>query len=303
MSTINLDGVREVRATRPQAIREAALTRRRGPRVAADGRLMLVAADHPARGALGVRNDARAMESRTSLLERLVEALSRPGVDGVLGSADVLEDLLLLGALDGKAVFASMNRGGLLGSTFEMDDRFTAFDAATIDAMNFDGGKMLTRIDLSDAGTVNTLEACGRAVSELAQRDLVAMIEPFMSNRVDGRIKNDLSSDAVILSMAIAGGLGASSAFSWLKIPVVDDMERVMEATTLPTLLLGGDPTAAPDETYAKWEAAVAQPGVLGLVVGRALLYPQDGDVTQAVDTAVSLVHATVATGQPGGGA
>ena len=303
MSTINLDGVREVRATRPQAIREAALTRRRGPRVAADGRLMLVAADHPARGALGVRNDARAMESRTSLLERLVEALSRPGVDGVLGSADVLEDLLLLGALEGKAVFASMNRGGLLGSSFEMDDRFTAFDAATIEAMNFDGGKMLTRIDLSDAGTVNTLEACGRAVSELAQRDLVAMIEPFMSNRVDGRIKNDLSSDAVILSMAIAGGLGASSAFSWLKIPVVDDMERVMEATTLPTLLLGGDPTAAPDEAYAKWEAAVAQPGVLGLVVGRALLYPQDGDVTQAVDTAVSLVHATVATGQPGGGA
>ncbi|MDE2282290.1 MAG: aldolase [Actinomycetales bacterium] len=296
MSTINLDRVREVRATRPQVIREAAQTRRRGPRVAADGRLMLVAADHPARGALGVRSESRAMESRRSLLERLVEALSRPGVDGVLGSADILEDLLLLGALEGKAVFASMNRGGLLGSSFEMDDRFTAFDAETIEAMRFDGGKMLTRINPSDAGTVSTLEACGRAVSDLARRDLVAMIEPFMSERVDGRIKNDLTSDAVTLSMAIAGGLGASSAYTWLKIPVVDDMERVMEATTLPTLLLGGDPTAAPEETYAKWATAVAQPGVLGLVVGRALLYPQDGDVTQAVDTAVSLVHANVAS-------
>ncbi len=302
MSTINLDRVREVRATRPQAIREAAQTRRRGPRVAADGRLMLVAADHPARGALGVRSESRAMESRRSLLERLVEALSRPGVDGVLGSADILEDLLLLGALEGKAVFASMNRGGLLGSSFEMDDRFTAFDAETIEAMRFDGGKMLTRINPSDAGTVSTLEACGRAVSDLARRDLVAMIEPFMSERVDGRIKNDLTSDAVTLSMAIAGGLGASSAYTWLKIPVVDDMERVMEATTLPTLLLGGDPTAAPEETYAKWATAVAQPGVLGLVVGRALLYPQDGDVTQAVDTAVSLVHANVASLNAGAG-
>jgi DhnA family fructose-bisphosphate aldolase class Ia len=68
-------------------------------------------------------------------------------------------------------------------------------------------------------------------------------------------------------------------------------MERVMTAATLPTLLLGGDPTIAPEETYAKWATAVAQPGVIGLVVGRALLYPPDGDVTAAVDTAVRLVH------------
>jgi len=295
MRTINLDVVRETRATRPHAIREAALARTRGPRVAADGRLMLVAADHPARGALGVRTEPRAMANRGELLARLVEALSRPGVDGVLGSADILEDLLLLGALEGKAVFASMNRGGLLGSSFEMDDRFTAFTPEVIKAMQFDGGKMLTRIDLDDAGTVRTLEACGTAVTELSQHDLVAMVEPFMSTRVDGRIKNDLTADAVTLSMAIASGLGASSAHTWLKIPVVDNMERVMEATTLPTLLLGGDPTSAPDETYAKWAQAVAQPGVLGLVVGRALLYPPDGDVTAAVDTAVGLVHGSAA--------
>ncbi len=291
MTTNSLSDVRDIRARRPEAIKEAAAARRRGPRVAADGRLMLVAADHPARGALGVRNESRAMANRGELLARLVEALSRPGVDGVLGSADVLEDLLLMGALEGKAVFASMNRGGLLGSSFEMDDRFTAFTPDVIKSMNFDGGKMLTRIDLNDAGTVNTLEACGTAVTELSQRELVAMVEPFMSCRVDGRIKNDLTPDAVILSMAISGGLGASSAFTWLKIPVVENMEMVMEATTLPTLLLGGDPTVAPDETYAKWATAVAQPGVLGLVVGRALLFPPDHDVTTAVDTAVQLVH------------
>ena len=294
MTTNSLSDVREIRARRPEAIREAAGARLRGPRVAADGRLMLVAADHPARGALGVRDQKLAMANRGELLARLVEALSRPGVDGVLGSADVLEDLLLLGALEGKAVFASMNRGGLLGSSFEMDDRFTAFTPDVIQSMNFDGGKMLTRIDLNDGGTVNTLEACGTAVTELAQRELVAMVEPFMSSRIDGRIKNDLTADAVMLSMAISSGLGASSAYTWLKIPVVEDMERVMEATTLPTLLLGGDPTVAPDETYAKWATAVAQPGVLGLVVGRALLFPPDQDVTSAVDTAVQLVHGTL---------
>jgi DhnA family fructose-bisphosphate aldolase class Ia len=100
-----------------------------------------------------------------------------------------------------------------------------------------------------------------------------------------------LTTEAVISSVAIAAGLGASSAYSWLKLPVVPDMERVMEAATLPTLLLGGDADGDPDETFASWEATLALPGVHGLVVGRTLLYPNDGDVGQAVDTAVSLVH------------
>lgn len=291
MKELDTRRISALRAQRPEAILEAAKSRPRGPRLASDGRLMLVAADHSARGALGVRDVPRAMANRRELLSRLAEALSRPGVDGVLGSADVLEDLLLMNALDGKAVFASMNRGGLMGSTFELDDRFTAYDAKKIDEMNFDGGKMLTRIDHEDHGTVVTLEACGRHVSALAERGLVAMLEPFISHRFEGRVKNDLSADAVMLSMAIASGLGNTSAYTWLKLPVVDDMERVMTATTLPTLLLGGDPTAAPDETYAKWASAVAQPGVIGLVVGRALLFPPNGDVAAAVDTAVGLVH------------
>jgi hypothetical protein len=77
-----------------------------------------------------------------------------------------------------------------------------------------------------------------------------------------------------------------------MKLPVVRDMARVMAATTLPTLLLGGDPTDRPDETYAEWAKALALPSVRGLVVGRALLYPPDDDVVAAVDTAVSLVRA-----------
>jgi len=64
-----------------------------------------------------------------------------------------------------------------------------------------------------------------------------------------------------------------------------------MASTTLPTLLLGGDPSSHPDETYARWADALALPGVRGLVVGRTLLYPPDGDVAAAVDTAARLVH------------
>lgn len=283
--------VRRLRATEPGRIARAAAQRRRRPLLGTDGRLLIVAADHTARGVVGVRDEVMAMASRDDLLRRLVIALERPGVDGLLATPDVVEDLLLLGALDHKIVIGSMNRGGLQGAVFELDDRFTAFDAAALHRAGYDGGKMLCRIDLSDPGTAPTLEACGRAVSELASYGLMAMVEPFWSIRVDGRLQNDLSPEAVVRSIHVAQALGATSAHTWLKLPIVEDMPCVMAATTLPTLLLGGDPARSPDETYAAWQQALLAPNVRGLVVGRALLYPPGGDVQAAVDRAASLVH------------
>jgi DhnA family fructose-bisphosphate aldolase class Ia len=116
------------------------------------------------------------------------------------------------------------------------------------------------------------------------------MIEPFVSSRVDGRIQHDLSTEAVMRSMGIASALGATSARTWLKVPVVQDMERVAEATTMPLLLLGGPRNDRPDEMFDHWEKTLRLPGVRGLVVGRNLLYPSDDDVTTAVKTAVSLL-------------
>jgi hypothetical protein len=285
----------EVRARRPHAVDEAWQLRKRRDLLGDDGRLLIVAADHPARGALGVRGDRTAMASRSDLLRRLVTALDRPGVDGVLATPDVLEDLLLLGALDGKIVIGSMNRGGLQGARFELDDRFTAYGAADLAARGLDGGKMLTRIDLDDPHTVTTLEASARAVTELAKHKLMAMVEPFWSTHHDGRVTNLLDPDSVIKSVHVASALGATSAYTWLKLPVADELARVMDATTLPTLLLGGDPTVAPEETYNSWGKALELPSVRGLVVGRALLFPPDGDVATAVDRAATLVHGGVA--------
>lgn len=281
----------DTRVNRPVAVAEAAADRRRPSSLLGDhGRLMMIACDHPARGALGAGPDSMAMADRADTLDRIVLALSRPGVNGILGTPDILEDLLLLGALDDKVVVGSMNRGGLQGASFEIDDRFTGYDAASIAAAGYEGGKMLLRFDYEDPATADTMQACADAVSDLADHQVMAMVEPFLSHRIDGKVKNELTSEAMIRVMAISSGLGTTSAYTWLKVPIVEDMERVMASSTLPALILGGEVSADADAVYARWEKALALPTVKGLVIGRSLLYPPDGDVAKAVDTAVGLL-------------
>jgi hypothetical protein len=287
-------GLVATRAADPGAVAKAYAARRRRGRILNDrGTLFLVAADHPARGALATGDDATAMADRRSLLARLVAALAHPDVDGVLGTPDVVEELLLLGALEDKVVIGSMNRGGLDGATWTMDDRFTGYDAASIAECGLEGGKMLLRIDDSDAGTAETIEGCARAVTELAGRGLVAMVEPLPYQREeDGSLR--MLKDVASLSRAvtIASGLGTTSAHTWLKMPSCDDPEPVFSATTLPCVVLGGVPHPDPAVDLASWGRALTQPVVRGLVVGRALLYPQDGEVFAAVDAAAAVLRA-----------
>lgn len=296
MTRVDLSDLVRIRARHPEAVAEAAARRRRRPLVGRSGRLMVIAADHPARGALAVGDQRYAMANRLGLLERLCTALGRPGVDGVLATADILEDLLLLGALDDKVVMGSMNRGGLAGAAFELDDRFTGYRAEDLARVGFDAGKLLLRIDYDDPGSLATLHSTARAIDEMAAHRLPVFVEPFICRRVDGVLRNDLSAEAVTRSMAIASGLAGTSAYTWLKIPVTenpDDMARVMETSTLPAVLLGGDvgdTAGGQAAAYEKWRGALQLPTVQGLVVGRSLLYPVDGDVSAAVDTAVGLL-------------
>ncbi|TGB09709.1 deoxyribose-phosphate aldolase [Streptomyces sp. MZ04] len=291
----DIAGLTRIRAERPEAIAEAAARRTRRPLLRDGGRLMIIAADHPARGALAVGGDRLAMANRRDLLQRLCLALSRPRVDGVLATADILEDLLLLGALDGKVVMGSMNRGGLAGASFELDDRFTGYRAEDLERLGFDAGKLLLRVDYDDPGSLATMDSAARAVDSMAARGLPVFVEPFLCRRAaDGAPpRNDLSAEAVTTSIAIASGLAGTSAYTWLKVPVTenpDDMARVMETSTLPAVLLGGDLGDESDAAYEKWRDALQLPTVQGLVAGRTLLYPADGDVAGAVDTAVGLL-------------
>jgi len=282
----------ETRVWHPEAIAEAAATRaHRLPLVGERGTLFLVAADHTARGIMGVGARPAAMADRRELLDRLLTALSHPEVDGVVATADVLEDLLLLGALDHRVAIGSMNRGGLAGAVFELDDRRTGWTVDGIRAAGLDGGKLLLRVADGDPGTVATMVACADAIDGLAGAGLMAVLEVLAARPLPrGGAEHDLAPDAMVRAVTVAAGLGSTSARTWLKLPVTEEMERVAAATTLPVLLLGGDPGREPGRTFTAWKQALALPQVRGLVAGRSLLYPDDGDVAAAVDAAARLL-------------
>jgi hypothetical protein len=295
----------ETRALHPEAVLDAYASRHRPRRLVSErGTLFLVAADHPARGALGTGGDPMAMADRRGLLDRLMTALAHPDVDGLLGSPDVVEELLLLGALEDKVVIGSMNRGGLAGASWEIDDRFTGYDAAGIAAARLEGGKMLLRLVDDDPGTVPTLLACAGAVSDLARHRLMAMVEPLPYARdSSGTLVLQRDAHSLARAVTVASALGSTSAHTWLKLPAGDDPEVVLGATTLPCVVLGGVPSSDPAADLSSWGRSLQVPTCRGLVVGRALLYPPDGDVHTAVDAAAKLLRAVTdsATGaKPG---
>ncbi|MDC3377015.1 deoxyribose-phosphate aldolase [Candidatus Nanopelagicales bacterium] len=284
----------EARVREPHSLQTALKGRRRRDLVGPDGNLLIVAVDHTARGMLAAGSDPLAVADRYTLLDRVMRALKVPGVDGVMASADILEELAWLGALDGVVAIGTMNRGGIIGARWELDDRLTAYDADHIEEYGLDGGKTLVRIEDTDAGVARTLEMVAALSTELTDRKLMNMIEP-LPYLIDenGRARLDSSTERLIKVVAIASGLGSSSAYTWLKLPASPDMDKVAGATTMPIVMLGGDPGADAARTFAGWQAAMAEPNVRGLVAGRALVYPEDGDVEGAVSAAAAIVHPT----------
>ncbi|MBI1351082.1 MAG: hypothetical protein GC156_08190 [Actinomycetales bacterium] len=282
----------DARIFEPESLRTALAQRRRRSVPGADGRLLIIAADHTARGMLGAAGDPLAVADRYTLLDRLVRVLAVPGVDGVLASADILEELAWLGALDERLAIGTMNRGGIIGARWELDDRMTAYDVDHVESLGLDGGKTLLRIDHEDAGVARTIEAVAGATTQLADRRIMAMIEPLPYTKdATGRAVLDTSDEALIKVVAIASGLGSSSAYTWLKIPGSERMAEVAGATTMPVLMLGGDPGSNTDQTFARWAAAMREPNVRGLVAGRTLLYPHGEAPEVAVGRAAAIVH------------
>lgn len=282
----------QARLKSPESFKKALVSRKRRKMVGKDGRLLIVAADHTARGIISAGSEKYIIANRRLLLDRLVRSLSNPNVDGVLASADIVEELAWLGALESKLVFGTMNRGGYLGTTWGLDDPMTAYDADSIAELGLDAGKVLVRFEDTDIGVGRTIEYVVEAMRLLAEREIVCLVEPLPYKKdATGMPMLDKSTDRLDKIVSITAGFGSSASYTWLKLPSWTSHVTLRESTTLPILLLGGDPGENLDATFEEWRSALQIPNVIGLVAGRPLLYPFDNDVERSVDRAAKLVH------------
>ena len=282
----------QARLKSPESFKKALVSRKRRKMVGKDGRLLIVAADHTARGIISAGSEKYIIANLRLLLDRLVRSLSNPNVDGVLASADIVEELAWLGALESKLVFGTMNRGGYLGTTWGLDDPMTAYDADSIAELGLDAGKVLVRFEDTDIGVGRTIEYVVDAMRLLAEREIVCLVEPLPYKKdANGIPILDKSTDRLDKIVSITAGFGSSASYTWLKLPAWTNHITLRESTTLPILLLGGDPGENLDATFEEWRSALQIPNVIGLVAGRPLLYPFDNDVERSVDRAAKLVH------------
>ncbi len=227
-------------------------------------------------------------------------------MDGIVATADILEELLFLSHLerkksgksflDGRVLVGTMNRGGLAGTAFEMDDTFTGMTAKRIAELRLDGGKMMFRLDPTDAGSGKTVKACADTINELRKYRLPAFVEALTMEKKAGGGYHTLNNAAMLIrNCGIAAGLSESSAHVWLKLPYCQDFNKVGMATTLPILLLGGPARESQSETLADFSAGMASsPRVRGAIIGRNLLFPVEGDPLPMCRALTELVHGKI---------
>jgi DhnA family fructose-bisphosphate aldolase class Ia len=224
---------------------------------------LVLAADHRARGVITV-------ERYADLLRLAGEAL--PHCDGILATVQPLADLTRSGALrPDQKTYLSINRTGLAGSAFELDDRLVAGVGRAAED-GWSGVKLMTRIALDDERGAAALELLGRVLEEARASHLEALIEPVLWRHGQmSRVTAD-----VVLAAVIAHDLGAPL----LKVPVpeaaagderVDAVGRVTACVGVPVLFLGGPHRLGPERVLDEARDVMAGGGA-GLAMGRAIL-------------------------------
>ncbi len=286
----------------PLCSMRAARKRKRRSTLSPDGRLNILAADHPARRVTSVGDDPLKMADRHGYLARIVRVLQSDVVDGVMATIDVLEDLLILhhlileaggpALLDDRLLIASLNRGGLAQASWEMDDPVTGPSPATCAAMGLDGGKLLLRICDEESISLNTMLYCARAITEMNALGLPTFLEPLPVVKNNDNYRVVKTAEALAKIVGVASALGDSSRYLWLKLPYCENYEVVARATTLPILLLGGESVG--DATPLLREIAAglsAGSNVRGALVGRNVLYPGAEDPIAVAHAAGLIIH------------
>ncbi len=295
----------ELRVNQPELIQREMSNRKRRRPLTRDGKLTILAADHPGRMVTGVGDDPVALGDRLQYLGRILRVLVASEIDGVMGTSDVLEDVVLANYLyrqkhgksflDERVMLGCTNRGGLSGMEAEMRDMMTSYtNARYLKQMNLDGAKLMLRLTApaeKDNLCLETQQAIAQMINELGELGIPAFLEVLMVERREGRYRTVKEANALIKVVGVATALGYTSAGTWLKLPYCEGYERVARATTCPILMLGGEATGRPVEIVRDFsKGMLAGANVRGALVGRNVTFPGNEDpavIAQAINLVV----------------
>lgn len=284
-----LAGVTDLRVAAADEVREHARRRVRRQALAPQGKLVILAADHPGRMVTAALGQPLAMGDRHSYLARVLRVVAGGGADGLMGTPDIIEEVLAIdllltragapGLLDDKLLIGCMNRGGLSGTSFELRDTFTAYDARGLAEMRLDGGKLMFRLEPDDPASGETIAWCAAAVNDLLDGGLPAFVEPLVVQRQGEKMVVLRDPVSMARVCGVASALGRSSLGTWLKLPYGPDYEQVAAATTCPILILGGEASGDPLPLLRDIATGMAAgPNVRGTLIGRNVLFPGPAD-------------------------
>ena len=242
---------------------------------------LILAADHRARAVVTTENWAE-------FFGALAKAL--PFCDGILATAEPLRSLAAAGHVTAlHRSYLSVNRTGLAGSVFELDDRLVA-SVPRAAAEGWTGVKHMTRIDFADPVTSSALELLGQVLEQSQHAGLEALVEPLVWQ--DGRIRRD--TEGVVLAAVIAHDMGAPV----IKVPVPAvppgaerrrAVARVVASVSVPVLFLGGPRTEDGRDHVLDEVRDVMEGGGAGMAMGRTIYQdPDPADMAGLVD---ALVH------------
>jgi len=297
------DRITDIRVRTPQVVLEAAqLRKKRSSLTGENGKLMVLAADHPARRVTSAAGSSHIMGNRHSYLGRILRVLADPRCEGILGTPDIIEDLLIVhhmvkeaggpGFLDSRILAGTMNRGGLSGVAFEMADTFTSYTVESVVRYQLDAAKIMFRLDIDSPSSGRTITQCACAITDCVRAGLPIFVEPLPVQKSDGGYQVIKTPESLIEIIGIASALGESSLGTWIKIPFCEDYPRVVQSTSCPVLMLGGESKGDPSPIlYQFAEGMLTGGNVRGTLVGRNVHHPGQDDPL-AVSVAIhGIVH------------
>lgn len=305
------DELCNLRVEQKQIILERFAKRKQPELITRNGKMVILAADHPARMVTNSGPEPTRMGDRFDYLGRCARVMMASSIDGLMATADIFDDLALLdhlyeqrtgkSFLDGKVLIASMNRSGLAGARYEMYDRMTAYrDVKKIKDLKLDGAKLLLRLaipDPYDRYCLQTMEDCSRSVEACNEEGMPVFLEPLPVKNIDGSYQVLMNADDLIRVIGVASGLSHSTANMWMKIPYVNDYWRVAQSFSGPILMLGGASTGNPVGVIEQFVRGMGEAeNVRGAMVGRNVLYPGDDDPAAVSEAVCALVHERLST-------